>query len=91
MAMYTAYFTTSASAAVSADIPDEIAADGPDAISEWIAVNVGTTTLCHQCAHIDLGDWETVTVHDAAADSDIAEVTGPDGQTLAAPETGEQS
>lgn len=89
MAEYTAYFITTASAAIKADVPDDVAAEGAEAISEWICSNRGMPRLCAQCSgwgqeyNVDLGEWEPEThaagEHDGAAcvsDADGNDVTG---------------
>ena len=85
MAKYTAYFNTGASTSVTAEVPDEVAAEGAEAISEWIFNNGSFPSLCAQCSgrdqpySLDLGEWEPETTGADGKDSGLAYVTGPDG------------
>lgn len=88
MAKYTAYFSTSASASVTAEVPDEVAAEGAEAISEWIFNNGSFPSPCAHCGgwdqpySLDLGEWETDTTGSDGKDSGRAYVTGPDGSEV---------
>jgi hypothetical protein len=89
MAKYTAYFRTEASMTVTADVPDDVAADGPEAISEWIKANGSSASICARCSGwgqpygLELGDWEPE-VHDTGEHKGMSYVTDPDGGEVVA-------
>jgi hypothetical protein len=84
MAKYTAYFTTTASMTLVAEVPDDVAAEGPEEISEWIMSNSRSATLCAQCSgwgqpySLDLAEWEPET-HGEGERKGLAYVTDADG------------
>lgn len=87
MAKYAAYFKTGASAVITADVPDDVAAEGAEAISEWISVNASFPSLCAQCIgwnqgySMDLGEWEPEE-HDSGEHKGTAYVTDADGNEV---------
>lgn len=88
MTKYTAYFNTHASASITADVPDDVAAEGPGAISEWILENGSFPALCAQCSgwdqpySLDLAEWETDGTGSDGKDAGVASVTDADGNTV---------
>lgn len=84
MTKYTAYFRTGASMTITADVPDDVAAEGPDAISEWISANGPSASICAQCSGwgqpygLEIGDWETE-FHNEGEHKGMSYVTDPDG------------
>jgi hypothetical protein len=88
MKKYTAHLYTTASATITADVPDDVAKQGAEAISEWIEMNApDSPTLCAQCSgwgrkvSLDLGDFETV-VNETGPNKDLAFVTDENGNEI---------
>jgi len=82
MPKFTAHFETTASASLTMDVPNDVAADGPEAIAEYIYANHpdAMPSVCAQCSgwgkafSLDLGDFET-TVHEDGEHKGTAYVT----------------
>jgi len=60
-------FTTYANTSIEMDVPEEVAAQGDEAIALYMQENGNFPTLCHQCsgygreAELELGDeWKPV-------------------------------
>lgn len=89
MTKYTAYFRTEASMSITADVPDDVAADGAEAISEWIIANGRSASVCAPCSgwgqpySLDLGEWEPEE-HGEGEHKGMSYVTGPDGSDVVA-------
>ena len=88
MAEYTAYFNTTASASITADVPGNVAADGPEAISEWIYEHEEFPTLCAHCSgwgkpySLELAEWDAVGAGSNEKDPGVAYVTDADGNAV---------
>jgi len=85
MAEYTAHLFTYASATIRMEVPDDVAAQGPEEISDWIMANSPDgPSICAQCsgwsrkASLDLGDFEPVQ-RDDAPHKGVAMVTDASG------------
>lgn len=57
---FVVYLRAGASFAIKVTATDEQEA-------EEKAWDIGAPTLCHQCAHVDIGEWETDEVEDSAS------------------------
>jgi len=86
--VYTAYLYTTASATLTMEVPDDVAAQGAEAISEYIEMNHSDgLSICAQCsgwgrkASLDLGDFETVQRDDAGYKG-VALITDANGENV---------
>ncbi|MFC1420789.1 hypothetical protein [Streptacidiphilus cavernicola] len=87
MTKFTAFFQTTASAAVTADVPDDVAAQGAEAISEWIWEHGELPTPGAQASgwgqpwSLDLGEWE-IESHADGQHEGLAYVMDEDGNEI---------